>query len=156
MNSFSARTEAEAVVPAEREEIWAALTDPGLVARMTPFVRSIESRGRHWWWEMSRLQVLGAGVAPAFTEQMTFTDLERIEFRHDPPAGSRERTGVQGWYHLSEASGGTHLATSLEVAVELPLPRVSGPAVTTAMKGVMATMGERFSHNLLDHLGVRR
>ncbi len=154
MNLFTARTEARAVVHAGREQIWAALTDPALVARMTPFVRSIEADGEHWRWEMTSLQVLGVGVASAFTERMTFTDLERIEFRHDPPPGRQERTGVHGWYDLSDGDGGTRLATSLEVAVELPLPRVSSPAVTTTMKGVMATMGQRFSHNLLDHLGV--
>ncbi|GAA2140993.1 hypothetical protein GCM10009844_11120 [Nocardioides koreensis] len=156
MNRFAARTEAKAVVRAGRDEIWEALTDPALVARMTPFVKSIEARGEHWLWEMTGLEVLGVGIASAFTERMTFTDLERIEFKHDPPAGTQERTGVHGWYDLSDTEGGTHLATSLEVAVELPLPRVSSPAVTTAMKGVMATMGQRFSHNLLDHLGVAR
>ena len=133
MNRFAARTEARAVVRAGREEIWAALTDPALVARMTPFVKSIEAEGEHWLWEMTGLEVLGVGVASAFTERMTFTDLERIEFQHDPPAGKQERTGVHGWYDLSDTDGGTHLATSLEVAVELPLPRVSSPAVTTAM-----------------------
>lgn len=156
MNRFAARTEARAMVRAGRDEIWAALTDPALVARMTPFVKSIEADGEHWLWEMTGLEVLGVGVASAFTERMTFTDLERIEFVHDPPAGKQERTGVHGWYDLAEGDAGTHLATSLEVAVELPLPRVSSPAVTTAMKGVMATMGQRFSHNLLDHLGVAR
>jgi carbon monoxide dehydrogenase subunit G len=156
VNRFTARTEARAVVRAGREQIWAALTDPALVARMTPFVRSIEAEGEHWLWEMTSLQVLGVGVSSAFTERMTFTDLERIEFRHDPPAGKEERTGVHGWYELSDGDEGTSLATSLEVAVELPLPRVSSPAVTTTMKGVMATMGQRFSHNLLDHLGVAR
>jgi carbon monoxide dehydrogenase subunit G len=156
VSRFSASTRAEAVVAAEREQIWAALIDPALVADMTPFVRSIEADGEHWLWSMSSLQVLGTGVAPAFTERMSFTDLERIEFRHDPPDGRRERAGAHGWYELSEAEGGTRLVTSLEIALELPLPRVSSPAVTTAMKGVMATMGSGFSRNLLDHLGVAR
>ena len=105
---------------------------------------------------MSGLEVLGVGIAPAFTEKMTFTDLEHIEFAHEPPAGASERTGVNGWYHLADDEGGTLLGTSLEVVAELPLPRLSAPAVTVAMKGVMATMGERFSRNLLDHLGVTR
>lgn len=156
MNRFSARTEAKAVVPAGRDEIWAALVDPALIARMTPFVKNIEADGELWFWEMSSLQVLGTGIAPAFTERMSFSELERIDFHHDPPAGKQERTGVHGWYDLADTDGGTHLATSLEVTMELPLPRLSSPAVTTAMKGVMATMGQRFSHNLLDHLGVAR
>ena len=156
MNRFTARTEAGAVVAAERQAIWDALVDPGLLARMTPFVRSIEAEDDRWFWQMSGLEVLGVGFTPAFTEKMTFSGLERIDFAHEPPPGASERTGVNGWYHLAEADGGTLLRTSLEVVVELPLPRLSSPAVTTAMKGVMATMGDRFSKNLLDHLGIRR
>lgn len=155
MSRFSATTAAEAVVAAERRAIWDALVDPGLVARMTPFVRRIEVRDDAWFWQMSGLDVLGVGVTPAFTEKMTFTELERIEFDHRPPAGQTEWTGVNGWYDLAEVDGGTRLRTSMEVVAELPLPRISSPAVTAAMKRVMATMGDRFSRNLLDHLGVR-
>lgn len=155
MSSFSATTTAEAVVAADRRAIWDALVDPALVARMTPFVRSIRAGDGTWSWQMTGLEVLGVGITPAFTERMTFTALERIEFDHEPPAGTTERTGVNGWYDLAEVEGGTRLRTSMEVVAELPLPRVSAPAVTAAMKRVMATMGDRFSRNLLDHLNVR-
>jgi carbon monoxide dehydrogenase subunit G len=156
VSRFAARTEASAVVAAERRAIWEALVDPGLLARMTPFVKSIEAEEDRWFWQMSGLELLGVGITPAFTEKMTFKDLEHIDFAHEPPAGTSERTGVNGWYHLADDDGGTLLRTSLEVVIDLPLPRLSSPAVTTAMKGVMATMGDRFSKNLLDHLGVRR
>jgi carbon monoxide dehydrogenase subunit G len=155
MSRFSATTTAEAVVAADRQAIWDALVDPALVARMTPFVRSIGARDDTWSWQLSGLEVLGVGVAPAFTERMTFTDLERIQFDHQAPPGTTERTGVNGWYELAEVSGGTRLRTSMEVCADLPLPRISSPAVTATMKRVMATMGDRFSRNLLDHLGVR-
>jgi hypothetical protein len=155
MALFAARTTAEAVVAAERDALWDVLTDPALLAELTPFVRRISAMDELWFWEMSGLEVLGVGIAPAFTEQMTFREQERIEFRHAPPNGKRERAGVQGWYALADAEGGTHLATSLEVQLELPLPRLSAPAVNIAMKGVMATMGDRFAKNLLDHLEAR-
>jgi hypothetical protein len=151
---FSARTEARAVVGAERAEIWEALTDPGLVARLTPFVTRISERGAHWFWEMSGLQVLGVGLAPAFTEQMTFTDKERIEFSHDPPHGEKERAGAFGWYDLADHADGTTLSTRLEIALDLPLPRASAPAVHATMRGVMGQMGDRFSRNLCRHLGL--
>jgi carbon monoxide dehydrogenase subunit G len=154
MTRFSARTEARAVVAADRGEIWTALTDPTLVARMTPFVTRISERGEHWFWEMSRLQVAGVGVAPSFTEQMTFTDKERIEFHHDPPRGEKERAGAYGWYDLTDHDDGTLLSTRLEIGVDLPLPRAASPAVTATMRGVMGQMGDRFSRNLLDHLGL--
>ena len=156
MTIFSAKTSARADVAAGRAEIWKALVDPGLVARMTPFVRRITAEGDHWHWQLTGLDVLGRKLAPAFTERMVFEEERRIEFHHDPPEGATERAGVNGWYDLSEGSGGTRLETSLEVCLEAPLPKAAGPAVRAAMKGVMATMGDRFSKNLLDHLGVRR
>jgi hypothetical protein len=61
---------------------------------------------------------------------------------------------VEGWYRLEPRSRGTHLETSMAITVELPFPAVTRPAVTTAMKGVIALMGQRFSHNLLEHLGA--
>lgn len=152
MGVFSAKTTAAAVVPHERAAIWDVLVDPALVAQMTPFVKRIEASGDHWRWSMSGLEVLGVGFAPSFTERMVLKDQERLEFHHEPPGDQKERAGVNGWYDLSDADGGTHLETSLEICVSLPLPRAAGPAVRSTMKGVMATMGDRFSKNLLDHL----
>src|SRR4051795_3610904 len=154
MTRFSADTQGEAVVSASRADIWAVLTDPALVAQMTPFVRAITAAGDHWRWELSGLKVLGVGVAPIFTELMTLDEPERIEFRHDPPEGQAERSGVEGWYALSEVESGTRLCTSLEITLALPLPRAAGRAVRAAMKGVIDQMGERFSRNLLAHLNA--
>ncbi|HEU5038345.1 MAG TPA: SRPBCC family protein [Nocardioides sp.] len=154
MTRFSADTRAEAVVAAPRADIWAALTDPSLVAELTPFVRRITEHGEHWRWEMSGLAVLGVGIAPAFTERMTYDEPTRIEFRHDPPAGATERSAVEGWYSLEEVDGGTRLVTALEITLDLPLPRAAGGAVRGTMRKVIDEMGGRFSRNLLDHLGA--
>jgi carbon monoxide dehydrogenase subunit G len=155
MTTFTADTRAEAVVDAPRERIWAALTDPVLVAELTPFVRTIREDGDHWRWEMTGLKVLGIGVAPSFTEKMSYDEPERIEFRHDPPAGVSERSSVEGWYSLEEHHAGTRLVTALEITLDLPLPRASGRAVRATMNRVIDQMGERFSRNLLAHLGAR-
>ena len=153
MRTFSAKTSAEAVVPHPPEAIWAVLVDPDLVARFTPFVKQITADGEHWIWELSGIKVLGAGFAPVFTERMTLEEPKRIEFTHEPAEGASERAGVHGWYDLEDLGDeGTRLATSLEICVELPLPRAAGPAVRGTMQGVMATMGARFSKNLLRHL----
>ena len=154
MTRFSSRRQAEAVVSATPDEIWAVLADPDLVASMTPFVQRITAAGDRWTWQMAGLKVLGVGVAPAFTEQMTFDEPHRIDFHHDPPQGASERSGVEGWYLLEEAEGGTRLTTSLEVTLDLPLPRASSRAVRAAMDPVIDPMGERFSQNLLAHLGA--
>jgi carbon monoxide dehydrogenase subunit G len=154
MTRFSAETRAEAVITAARADVWSALTDPTLVGELTPFVRAITADGDHWRWEMSGLKVLGVGIAPAFTELMSYDEPTRIEFRHDPPAGATEKSAVEGWYELAEVDEGTRLVTSLEITLDLPLPQASGRAVKAAMNGVIAQMGERFSKNLLAHLGA--
>jgi carbon monoxide dehydrogenase subunit G len=154
MTTFEQTTTADAVVRVEREKIWAVLTDPAMITKFTPFVSNIVERDDHWIWTMSGLRVLGRSFSATFTEKMTLTDLERIDFSHDPPAGQTERAAVNGFYALSEVKGGTRLRTSLEVCTDLPLPRLSGAAVRTAMKTVMSGMGDRFAKNLLDHFGV--
>lgn len=158
MARFSAKKTAEAVVLAPRQQIWDLLVDPDAIAEMTPFVKQITAEGEHWHWQMSGLDVLGVKVSPAFTERMVFSGTERIEFRHDPPADRTERSAVDGWYDLADADHdsreATRLTTSLEIHLELPLPKLSSPAVTGAMRGVISQMGDRFSQNLLDRLGT--
>jgi carbon monoxide dehydrogenase subunit G len=160
MASFSASTRAEAVVLAPQRAIWDVLVDPELMARFTPFLKQITADGDHWRWEMSGLDVLGVKVAPAFTERMVFTEPDRIEFRHDPPAGAKEKAGVEGWYRLTPVDSGdttgpvTELVTELQITLDLPLPRVAGGAVRATMRKVIDTMGDRFSQNLLEHLGA--
>lgn len=157
MATFRATTASEAVVHAPRRSIWEALTDPGLLPRLTPFLESVHVAGDTWCWQMTRLPVVGLEVVPAFTERMVLIEPERIDFHHAPPPGHPERAGVDGWYVLTEqAPDRTHVAISLTVCVDLPLTRLASPAVTTAMRGVMATMGRRFAANLTHHLGAAR
>lgn len=154
MSRFSATTESDAVVPAPRDRIWEVLTDPVLLPQLTPLLRRIETDGDHWRWHLVGLSVLGVGITPVFTERMTFTPAERIDYTHEPPPGVVERTGAEGWYVLTEVDGGTRLAISLTLDVELPLSRLAAPAVRTVMSATMQAMGDRFSANLLRHLGV--
>jgi carbon monoxide dehydrogenase subunit G len=171
VSRFSAGTSAVAVVDVPRADVWAVLTDPAVVARLTPFVRRIVVvdggrgqggavgaagvSGELWRWEMTGLTVLGVGIAPTFTERMTYDEPARIGFGHEPPAGQSERAAVAGWYRLDELDAGTRLTTSMEITVDLPLPRVSAGAVRAALCRVIDQMGERFSQNLLAHLGAR-
>lgn len=156
MARFSTSTRTDAVVTASQDEVWATLTDPDLVAHLTPFLRTVREHGEHWVWELARVPVLGKSFSFTFTERMAFDEPHRIDFTHDPEVGhGDENAGVDGWYSLSPRDEGTHLETSMAISVELPFPGLTRPAVTTAMKGVVALMGQRFSHNLLEHLGAR-
>ena len=154
MTTFSAHTTAEAIVPVPRDRVWDVLIDPDLIAQLTPFVKSIKADGEHWIWTLSGFNVLGKGFSATFTERMTLEDGKRIEFAHDPPRGIKEPTSVNGWYNLADVEEGVRLETSMEIQVDMPLPKLAGGAVRTTMKGVLATMGDRFSKNLLTHLGV--
>ena len=155
MHRFSSTTDSEAVVAADRAAIWAALTDPNVLPKLTPLLERIEARDDVWRWELQRFPVLGVVVDPTFTERMDFVELRRIGFTHEPPQGTVERAGAEGWYALSDADGGTHLSISLTLHVELPLSRFAGPAVQAVMKSAMALTGDRFATNLEHHLGLR-
>jgi hypothetical protein len=156
MSRFSATTESEAVVAAGRSAIWAVLTDPVLLPKLTPLLRRIDTGrdadGDLWRWHLVGLSVLGIGISPVFTERMVFDAEKRIDYTHEPPAGSNERTGAEGSYVLADVEGGTHLAISLTLNVDLPLPRLASPAVRTVMQETMQRMGDRVSANLLQHL----
>ncbi len=155
MHRFSASTESEAVVAADRMAIWKALTDPDVLPVLTPLLRRIQTDGDLWRWELTRFPVLGMVVDPTFTERMRFREGERIDYEHQPPEGTTERAGANGWYELADVDGGTHLSIALRLHVDLPLPRVSGAAVQGVMKGAMEATGSRFAANLERHLGIR-
>ncbi len=148
MTWFEVTDESEAIVPAERQQVWDLLTDPEALVRMTPFLQDIDVDGEHWTWRLGVIKALGSSVAPSFTERMQFEDGELIEFRHDPPEPDAETAGVDGSYRLAEVEDGTSLAISFTVRVRLPLPRATSPAVRTAMRGVLARMGDGFAKNL--------
>jgi carbon monoxide dehydrogenase subunit G len=154
MTRFSATNESEAVVAADRDRIWAVITDPVLLPKLTPLLRGIDTDGDLWRWHLIRIAVLGVGISPVFTEKMVFDEGRRIDYSHQPPRGVTERTGADGWYELSDVDGGTHLAIGLTLHVDLPLSKVARPAVTQVMRSTIQRTGDRFSLNLLRHLGV--
>ena len=153
MATFTARDRSSAPLRSPRSEVWAALSDAGLIARITPYVTSIDVDGDRWLWRMGTIPVLGAPVAPRFTEIMEFDPEQRIRFRHDPSRPD-EMTAVEGTYLLADrADGGTDVSIDLEIACTLPLPGLMRPAVERVMAQVVKHMGVVFSRNLLKHLG---
>ncbi len=154
MTVFSYTSKDDAVVPVVRSRVWETLTDPTLLPELTPLLRSIEADGDTWRWEMVRISALGVSIEPFFTERMVFTPETEIEYHHVPPEGTRERTGAEGWYRLSDVDSGTRLQIALTLHVDLPLPKASGPAVRGVMRAMMDRTGDRFAKNLQRHLGV--
>jgi carbon monoxide dehydrogenase subunit G len=154
MTKFTANTTSVAVVPARRAAIWKALTDPTLLPKLTPLLQRIDADGELWKWHMHSISALGASIRPAFTERMTFLDGHRIEYTHEPPKGTTEWSGAEGWYQLTDVDGGTRLEISLTLCIDVPLPRAAGPAVRRIMKSTMDRTGDRFAKNLLKHLGL--
>jgi carbon monoxide dehydrogenase subunit G len=154
---FRVSTASTATIDADRQRVWAALTDPDLIVRLTPYLSRIDAASDHgehrWTWHLVRIPLLGSMVSPSFTEVMTFDEPSRIDFVHDPER-SDEKAGVDGRYVLKEARQGTDLSIELSITVELPFPKVARPAVHTAMRAVIATMGARFSHHLVRHVAA--
>ena len=165
MTRFSTRIESDDVVGAPREDIFAVLRDPHLLAELTPLVESITAVDDtpRWRWQLAGISALGTRFHPCFTVAMRFSDPDRIDFDHDPPEGAAEHAAAEGIYELTAVEpddtfpdGATHVAIQLDVHVELPLPRMSRRAVEGVMHRTMERMGERFAVNLRRHLGVRR
>lgn len=152
MNRFSARNASEASLASSPARVWAVLTDPELLPRLTPYLQRIEVDGDRWTWHLQHIPVLTASIAPTFTEVMTFDERTRIGFAHDPER-SEERTGVEGEYVLRPEGDGTHVAIELLIWCDLPLPRLARPAVEGVMHTVVALMGRRFAANMTRHLG---
>jgi len=157
VTTFSVATASTATVDADRKRVWAALTDPDLIVRLTPYLSRIDAVTDHgverWTWQLVRIPLLGSMVSPSFTEVMTYDEPSRIDFVHDP-ARTDEKAGVDGRYVLKEAGQGTDLSIDLAITVELPFPKLARPAVHAAMRAVIATMGARFSHNLVRYLAT--
>lgn len=156
MSTFAATVESEAVVDADRMDVWAALTDPELLPKLTPLLKRITTDGDMWCWQLASISALGVSISPSFTERMTFDEGRHISYTHAPPAGTNERAGAEGDYDLSDAAGGTRLTITLTLHIDLPLPRSAGPAVRRVMRATMNRTGDAFSANLLKHLGVPR
>ena len=152
MATFTSANRSTATITADVDAVWDVLTDPLLIARLTPFLQSVEEEGTHWVWQMTKVPVLGKSFSFTFRERMDFDEPHRIDFTHDPAPGADEAAGVTGWYALAPRPAGTHLETSMQITVDLPFPGLVRPAVVTAMKGVIALMGQRCAHNLLTHL----
>lgn len=155
MTTFSVTVDSVADVEADRHEVWARLADPDSLVRLTPLLTRIEADADTWIWHLVELKGLGIGVTPSFTEHMDFEDESSIVFSHRPPPGARERVGAQGRYDLRDSPTGVHLAISLTITADLPLPKAAGPAVRKVMRRTMTMMGDRFSANLLADLPPR-
>ena len=154
MATFTTANRSTATITADVDAVWDVLTDPHLIARLTPFLQSVEEEGTHWVWRMTKVPVLGKSFSFTFRERMDFDEPHRIDFTHDPAPGADEAAGVAGWYALAPRAAG-HAPRDLDADHRRPaVPRVVRPAVVAAMKGVVALMGQRFAHNLLTHLGA--
>lgn len=156
MTTFTTRNNSIEAVAAPREEVWATMTDPDLLADLTPLIDRIEEDDDHWRWCLVSIEALGVSIAPCFTVAMTFDRPERIAFEHDPPTGEREAAGANGHYELIEVDQGTVLDIDMTMHVELPLPRMARGAVERIMDRTTQMHGDRFFRNLLDHLGTHR
>ncbi len=155
MATFSARNTSVAVVPADRERIWAVLRDADTLAALTPLVRSIDVSGDIWVWHLRGISAVGVSVTPSFTELMSFDEPKLIQFAHQPPNGHNERAGAGGTYGLERIDDDhTRLSIDITLCVELPLPRLSRRVVEATIVSMMQRTGDRFATNLYDRLSI--
>ena len=156
MTTFRTHNDSIEAVAAPRDEVWAAMADPDLLAALTPLIDRIEADGDHWRWCLTSIEAMGVSIAPCFTVRMTFDEPNRITFEHDPPAGASEPAGATGHYDLIAFDGGTVLDIDMTMHVDLPLPGMLRGAVERVMDRTTQLHGDRFFANLLAHLDTQR
>lgn len=155
MTVFSSRNVSISTVPARSGDIWQLITNPSVLADLTPLVQSIEASGSRWEWTLNGIDALGFDIEAVFTERMDFTEERRIVFTHDPPSGKRELAGLEGIYDLTPSGpDATDLEIDLTLSVDLPLPGVSRPMVEGVITSIMRTTGKSFASNLYERLGL--
>ena len=155
MPKFRSRNHSVATVPVGVDAVWSVVTDPAILAELTPLVAHIEAHGDRWSWTLIGVSALGVSVAPTFTIRMTFEPQRRIVFEHDPPEGAHERAGADGVYELVEIdSSTTELSIDITAWVELPLPSIARGAVESVMATTMRRAGDAFAQRLYKHLGI--
>lgn len=142
MNAFESSRVSEALVVGSPEQVWSLLTDPDVIARLTPFVHSIREQGEVWVWRLAGIPYPGGHFSPQMRQHMSFTPLTRIDFR---PESESSEAGATGRYDIAPAGDGTSLRIALTVFVTLPLPRLVRPAVEAAMSATLTKMGDAFS-----------
>jgi carbon monoxide dehydrogenase subunit G len=153
MTAFSTRDVSSAVVNAPRDDIWALVADPTILAELTPLIDSIEQSGELWTWQLRGISALGVSIAPSFTERMHLVEPASIEFAHDPP--SDELAGANGTYRLAEIDATTtELRIDITLCVDLPLPGLARRAVEKVMATMMRRTGDAFAANLYQRLGI--
>lgn len=151
MNRFHARNRSEATLAASQDQVWDILVDPDLLVRFTPNLKRIDVDGDRWTWHLTRLPVLSAAIEPSFTEVMEFDKPHRIVFSHDKTR-TDERAGVEGEYVIRPVSAGTEVSIDIGIWADLPLPRLTRPAVERVMSTIVAGMGYRFGQQVRRHL----
>jgi len=155
VTDFRSRNRSVAMVPVAPEQVWDVLTDPPLLAALTPLIDRISARGDLWAWTLAGISGLGLEVTPTFTERMTFVPISRIDYRHEPPPGKNERAGVDGTYQITRVGENeSKLAIDLELRIDLPIPGVGRRAVERIMATTMGRTGDAFARNLYRHLGI--
>ena len=154
MATFSTSNRSAATVTADVEAVWDVLTDPALVARLTPFLQRVRRGGRALGLAADEGARCSARASRSRSASGWTSTPHRIDFTHDPAPGADEAAGVVGWYALALVRMGRTSRRRWRSPSTSPSPVSSGPPSITAMKGVVALMGQRFSHNLLSHLGA--
>ncbi|HQV59027.1 MAG TPA: hypothetical protein PKV27_13500 [Ilumatobacteraceae bacterium] len=155
MATFTARNISASDVPVDAATIWPLITNPKMLAELTPLVKAITVDGDDWRWQLAGIDGFGISVTPTFTERMTFEPMKKISFTHAPPHGEKERAGAEGTYVLTRLGPeSTRLKVDLTLSVELPLPRFSAGAVERVIAATMERTGRKFASNLYEHLGL--
>ena len=152
MTRFKTSRISEALVEGTVEQVWEMLTDPEVIARHTPFVRSISVQDDVWVWKLNGIPYPAGQLSPPMRQLMQFTPRTRIDFVPESPYSE---AGAAGRYDVEDRGSHTHLRIEVTVSVDLPLPTLVRGTVETAMAATLTLMGDRFDRGFERELATR-
>lgn len=128
MATATARVTRTRIIAAPRAEVWACMADLDLLGGLIDAleeVRPLDGGGHQFL--LTPIHALGQRFRPGAQLQVEFMAPERVTFT--PVAESASSASADGSIALTPSDDATHVQMSIDVRLELSLPRLfSGPA----------------------------
>lgn len=98
-----------------------------------------------WRWTLQRVSAAGYEVRPEFTVRVLREAPERVRLVHDDTDGSgAPATSTTGEVALDAEEGGTRVSFTLQLSLELDVPRLLAPVIRQVLRTNLEQVADHF------------